>query len=102
MAWKFAQFETGRYVAEELTQVISMKEGHDNKAPSNMTLEFTPTSSKVVAIRKPVEVAFPANTEELRKGTALLRTAWQICGLKYGDRAIMADLDQIIVFGVDF
>ena len=96
VAWRFAQFETGRFVAEELIQVISVREGHDHKAPASMTLEFAPTSSKVVAVRKPIEVPLPANTEELRKRITLMKRVWQVCGLKYGDRSVMVGLDHTV------
>ena len=85
-----------RFVSEELSQVVSMTEGHDLKAPSSMALEFTPASSRVVAIRKPVEVAMPSNTEELRKRMAILKLAWQICHIKYHERKVMQDIGHTV------
>ena len=76
--------------------MVSIKEGNDRKAPSSMPLEFAPSSSKVVAIRKPVEVPLPANTEELRKPMSLLKVAWQACSLKDGNRQVLAGMDHSI------
>ncbi len=73
--------------------VVSHKEANDHKGSQNMSLEFAPGSTKVLAVRKVTEVPMPATPEQLRQRYALMRVAWEVVRLRYPDYAFLQDYD---------
>ena len=72
LSWRFAQFETGEYLAERATDVVSHARADDDRADPRMTLKFDETG-RVSSVRERTAGAVPKNEEELRRMFKILR-----------------------------
>ena len=87
LSWRFSQFETGEYLAERATDVVSHEKADDDRADPRMTLEFDETG-RVSSVRKRTTGAIPKNEEELRRMFKIMRVQWQVTQLKYSEREL--------------
>ncbi len=91
LGWRFSQFETGTFLAEELNQVVSFARAGDERADPPLDLQFTPGASKVMAVRRVVTSTTPKDPEQLREAYALMKVHWQVVRLRFPDRRIFLD-----------
>ncbi len=91
LGWRISQFETGHFSAEVLEQVVSYEQAGDDRQDPSMSLQFTPGSNKVTAVRKGTSAPLPKTTEELRRCYLLMKTHWEVIQLRYPDRALFND-----------
>ncbi len=96
LGWRFSQFETGTFLAEELSQVVSYARAGDERADPPLDLQFTPGVSKVMAVRRIVTAPIPTEPEGLREAFNLMKVHWQVVRLRFPDRSIFFDYADTI------
>ncbi len=96
LGWRFSQFETGTFLAEELSQVVSFARAGDERADPPLDLQFTLGVSKVVAVRRVVTAPTPNDPEGLREAFSLMKVHWQVVRLRFPDRPIFVNYADTI------